>query len=209
MRIVCISDTHTQHGVAIPPGDVLVHAGDLTHSGEWPVIGKALRWIAKAPHPHKIVIAGNHDWAFQHRPDELPDYLPHGVTYLEDSGIEIGGLKFWGSPWQPRFHNWAFNLKRGPEIAAKWELIPDDTDVLITHGPAFGILDDLPGGGGGVGCKDLLRRVETLPRLRLHVFGHIHHGYGMVTDARGRHFVNACICDEVYRQSNRPIVVDL
>jgi len=209
MRIVCISDTHTQHGVAIPIGDVLVHAGDLSHSGEWSVIGRALRWMAQWPHPHKIFIAGNHDWAFQRRPEDLPLYLPEGVTYLQDSGIEIEGLKFWGSPWQPWFHDWAFNLRRGPDIAAKWELIPEDVDVLITHGPPFGIRDQLPGTGQSVGCKDLLRRLEELPRLKLHVFGHIHHGYGMELDAQGRRFANACICDEAYRPANRPITIDL
>lgn len=172
-----------------------------------------MKWVAHYPHRHKLVIAGNHDWLFQNAPTDAAALIPDGVTYLQDSGMVIEGIKFWGSPWQPAFHDWAFNLNRGRVIAEKWKLIPDDTQVLITHGPPFGILDRLietfgkP--GSQVGCEDLTHRINALRSLRLHVFGHIHHSYGQETDWKGRIFVNASIVDENYRRAHPPIVIDL
>jgi Icc-related predicted phosphoesterase len=209
MRIVCISDTHLRHGVAIPGGDVLVHAGDLTMTGELAAIAKALSWIARPlhSHKHKLVIAGNHDWLFQKEPSLARSIVPEGVTYLQDSGVMIDGLRFWGSPWQPWFMDWAFNLEEYEELAERWRQIPLDTSVLITHGPPYGILDQLPD-GRHVGDRALSDRLPSLKNLKLHVFGHIHCGYGMQV-THGVTFVNACICDEQYRQSNSPIVVDI
>ncbi len=213
MRIICISDTHLQHEVSIPPGDVLVHAGDGTFRGTSQEVLRWMNWIGDQPHAHKLVIAGNHDWLFQTVPSDARALVPDGVTYLEDCGVEIDGIKFWGTPWQPTFHDWAFNLNRGPAIAEKWRLIPDDTQVLITHGPPFGILDRIPETygmpGSQVGCEDLTHRINSLSSLRLHVFGHIHHSYGQEKDWRGRRFVNASLVDESYQQINPPIVVDL
>jgi Icc-related predicted phosphoesterase len=97
-------------------------------------------WLGTLPHKHKIVICGNHDLCFEDNPKEARKLMKN-AHYLEDETIEIEGLKFYGSPWQPEFHNWAFNLNRGEEIKKKWDLIPNDTDVLITHGPPYGILD--------------------------------------------------------------------
>ena len=127
------------------------------------------------------------------------------VHYLQDRGVLIDGVRVWGSPWQPRFFDWAFNLDRGPLLAEKWALIPGDTDILVTHGPPFGTLDLTPR-GDRVGCEALAARLNDL-RVRLHVFGHIHHGYGVVE--RGQRIsVNASICDERYLPVNAPIVVD-
>lgn len=211
MRIVCISDTHGGgYGdgtrVKIPEGDVLVHAGDLTSVGKLPQVTAELNWIASLDFKHKLVIAGNHDFLFAKDRNLARSIIPEGVTYLEDSGIKIGDISFWGSPWQPWFHDWAFNLQRGIEIAKKWALIPKDTNVLITHGPPYGILDLLPD-GEHVGCVDLLERIREI-KPRLSVFGHIHHSYGMIVK-EGTVFVNAATCDEEYLQTNPPIVVDL
>ena len=209
MRIVCISDTHIQHRFTIPDGDVLIHAGDGTSKGNWREIATWFSWLALQPHRHKVVIAGDHDFMFEREPEAVQGLLPHGITYLQDSGIEIEGIKFWGSPWQPWFFDWAFNLPRGQRLAEKWAQIPDDTQVLITHGPPHGILDRLPGPKREkVGCEALLERIHTLPRLRLHIFGHIHHSYGKV-QRNGVKFVNASICDERYRAAHAPIVVEL
>jgi Icc-related predicted phosphoesterase len=144
---------------------------------------------------------------------EKPDF-----EYLCDSGTEFEGLKIWGSPWTPVFFNWHFMKKRGEEIKKQWDLIPDDIDILITHGPPFGILD-VSGlssrrkpGGFHCGCKDLTQTLERLTKLKLHVFGHIHDGYGkMAIGHKGREFtcVNASIMDEDYNPVNKPIRVVL
>lgn len=205
MRIVLISDTHGLHeSVDVPPGDLLVHAGDLTKVGEVEEVEAFARWFAALPHRHKVVVAGNHDFLFQDDPD-LARALLGDATYLEDSGARVEGLRVWGSPWQPWFYDWAFNLQRGAPLAEKWALVPQSTDVLVTHGPPRGILD-LTSGGDRVGCEELgLARARIRPRL--HVFGHIHESYG-VHRGDGVLSVNACNCDSRYRPSNPPVVVD-
>ncbi len=210
MRIVFVSDTHSKHAnLVVPPGDVFVHCGDFTMLGELGKVAEFGRWAGALPHARKIVIAGNHDRTFEDDPEAARAALDapgNGLTYLEDAGTEIDGLRFWGSPWQPWFFDWSFNLARGPELAAKWALIPEGTDVLITHGPPLGILDRVPR-GERVGCADLLARVLEL-RPKVHAFGHIHDAAGVeVRD--GTAFVNASICDERYRPLNPARVVDL
>src|SRR5262245_39467259 len=188
MRIVCISDTHGRHHLSeVPDGDILIHGGDLTRHGSLADAEEFNRWLGTLPHRHKIVIAGNHDFCFQEEPAEARARITNAV-YLEDSGVEIEGLKFYGSPWTPWFCDWAFMLQRGPELAAKWAQIPANVDVLITHGPPEGILDRNRV-GEVCGCRDLMYRVlEVKPRL--HVFGHIHETAGR-TDFDGVIFLNA------------------
>ena len=218
MRVVCVSDTHGRHeAVRVPDGDLLVHAGDLTLRGERREVEDLNAWLAELPHRHKVVIAGNHDWLFQREPSLARSCLT-AATYLEDSLVTIWGLKVYGTPWQPWFMDWAFNLPRGRALREKWALIPHDTDILITHapphgigdrlaGPVFRALSFLAGQGGRAGCRDLLTAVRRL-RPRLHVFEHIHEGYG--TEVRGRTlFANASCCDERLRPRNPPIVVQL
>lgn len=214
MRIVCISDTHNcLEQIAVPEGDVLIHSGDATVNGsEIEVIGFLARF-SRLPHKRKIFVAGNHDWLFEKDDDRARRLLDPGISYLQDSSTEIDGLKIYGSPWQPRFFDWAFNLNRGREMAEKWAMIPDDIDILITHGPPHGILDLVPrkGWDENTGCEELRKRVEQLAhlgRLKLHVFGHIHCGYG-VHEEFGVKFVNASICDEQYNPTQSPIVIDL
>ncbi len=207
MRLVCVSDTHLRHDFTVPDGDVLIHAGDGTHLGEPREVEAWFSWLAALPHAHKVIIAGNHDFLFQRVPEMIPALLPKGVIYLQDSGVEIEGLKIWGSPWQPWFFDWAFNLERGPAIAKAWAKIPDDTEVLITHGPPADILDKVPN-GDHVGCEDLRARVKQLSKLKLHVFGHIHHSYGKRTIG-GVTYINASTCSEQYWPTNAPIIIDL
>lgn len=175
-RIVAMADTHNRHaGLAVPDGDVLIHAGDLTGRGSLPELDQVAEWLRSLPHPHKVVVAGNHDFALQRNP-VAARALFHGLTFLEDSEATLAGLRIWGSPWQPWFHDWAFNLRRGGEIDAKWRLIPEGVDVLITHGPPLGF-GDLVDRGEKVGCEDLLRHLERV-KPRLHLFGHIHEDRG-------------------------------
>jgi predicted phosphodiesterase len=194
MRLVIASDTHGLHdAVSVPDGDVFIHAGDLTKFGELAEISDFGKWIRGLPHRHKIVIAGNHDRGFEERPADAQKLLgaEDGITYLQDSGVVIDGIKFWGSPWQPEFLNWAFNLQRGAEIARKWNLVPRETDVLITHGPPITILDYAH--GQHVGCADLWKRVMDIAP-KVHAFGHVHEGSG-VEEREGTTYVNASICD--------------
>ena len=133
MKFVCLADTHCLHNkIEVPDGDVLLHAGDFTMRGKEKNIRDFSDFLGKLPHEHKIVIAGNHDLLFEKNPPVAQKLLTN-CTYLQDSFTVIEGLKIYGSPWQPWFYDWAFNLQRGAEIRAKWDLIPDDTDILLTH----------------------------------------------------------------------------
>jgi predicted phosphohydrolase len=174
MRIVAVADTHTfQDDLgAIPDGDVFVHAGDLCRGGRLEELTLVARWLQALPHRHKIVVAGNHDWCFIRNREDAVELLGNTVSYLQDSGTIIDGVRFWGSPWQPAFNNWAFNLPRGVALAEKWALIPAGADVLITHGPPAGIGDRFEDAVRG-GCADLLVAVQRIQPL-LHMFGHIH-----------------------------------
>lgn len=212
MKLVLISDTHTMHeDVYLPPGDILIHAGDFTNRGSKSNVDDFFGWLERRSkeYAHIIFIAGNHDMSFEFKPDWFDDTinsLPSNVHYLEDSEIIIGSIKFYGSPWQPEFHNWAFNLPRGKELADKWAMIPNDTDVLITHGPPLYLLDYTIRDGFNVGCKDLYERVLKV-KPKLHVFGHIHEGYG-VTRHFDTEFVNASVNTALYNPINPPILVD-
>jgi len=185
MRVVAVADTHLFHDeLTIPDGDVFIHAGDLCRCGGLDELEIAARWLSSLPHPTKVVVAGNHDWAFVESPVEARRVLGPTVIYLQDARVTLNGLHFWGSPWQPEFNDWAFNLPRGPMLREKWELIPADTDVLVTHGPPHGIGDGSggePGGYGGegrLGCQDLrAKAIEIRPML--HLFGHIHDAGGV------------------------------
>ena len=218
MKIVCISDTHCQlHKISIPDGDVLVHAGDLTYSGTIQEISKELIELSKHKDrfKHIVLVAGNHDWLFQRNPSLAEQICKdNGITYLQDSGVEIEGIKFYGSPWQPAFRNWAFNLDRADgELKAKWDLIPSDTQVLITHSPPMNILDGVERFNGKkcefeiehVGCFDLYNRIQELKDLRISVFGHIHCARGDI-EVGNVQFVNASICGEDYRPTGTPYI---
>ncbi len=215
MRIVCISDTHNcNEQIAVPDGDLLIHSGDATVNGTDQEIIEFIHWFSNLPHKRKIFVAGNHDWLCEIDNRYARLLLADSkIIYLQDSAVEIDGLKIYGSPWQPRFFDWAFNLMRGAELAEKWKLIPNDIEVLITHGPPHGILDQVPRQWGieHTGCEELRKRVEeiaTFGRLKLHIFGHIHCGYG-THEQLGVKFVNASTCDEQYNPTQPPIVVDI
>lgn len=207
MRIVTISDTHGKHDfVQVPDGDLLIFAGDCSSRGYEHEILPFLAWFAKQPHRHKVMIAGNHDFLFEDRPEYAESLIPEGVHYLNDSGVFLNGLHIWGSPVSPRFFDWAFNRDRGAHIDKHWAMIPAGTDILITHGPPMGILDRTMR-GDEAGCEDLLRHIQRI-KPKLNIFGHIHEGYGMI-DKEGTCFVNACNADAQYRMRNLPIVIDL
>lgn len=207
MKLVCISDTHEQHkDLEIPDGDVLIHAGDATWIGDEEPTSDFFNWFMEQPHKNKIFIAGNHDFRFSEKFKTMEFSHDHGIHYLENEEINIGGKRFWGSPITPTFGDWAFMEDRGHRIRKYWNMIPKNIDALITHGPPMGILDETPR-HQHVGCEDLMFAVEKVKPL-VHIFGHIHHGYGRLQHM-GITFVNASICDEDYAPVNTPIVVEI
>eukprot|EP00039_Didymoeca_costata_P006734 m.92914 g.92914 ORF g.92914 m.92914 type:complete len:298 (-) comp13370_c0_seq3:151-1044(-) len=225
-RWVCISDTHGRHTEIkdLPKGDVLIHAGDITRTGDPEELQSFRSWLQSLDFKHKIVIAGNHDitvhesfykenWSRFHygKPKDSGEARAiltseEGFTYLEDSAVEIFGYKVYGSPWQPEFCNWAYNLDR-TECGKKWEEIPTDTDVLLTHGPPLGHGDECKG-GHRAGCVELLKTCTERVNPLVHVFGHIHESYGTTTNGNTK-FINASTCTYSYKPTNPPIVFDL
>lgn len=216
MKFISISDTHTRHNQIplewLEPADCIIHAGDISSMGHLTEIKNFCHWFSKLDqYEHKIFIAGNHDWGFQEKPNDVALILKEypNITYLQDSSVEIEGIKIYGSPWQPEFFQWAFNLQRGAEIQEKWDLIPSDTDILITHGPAYGRGDFVPGSRGGhVGCEDLLDTIVTKVNPKVHIAGHIHCGYGESL-VGNTHFINAATLNEQYMVTNKPIIFEL
>jgi Icc-related predicted phosphoesterase len=177
VRLVLISDTHLTHlrgPIEIPDGDMLIHAGDVASLGKYKEIVRFSEWFSDLPHKHKVMIAGNHDWDFQTNPDLAKSALDPSITYLQDSEVTIEGIRIYGTPWQPAFQYWAFNLPRGIELDKKWDQIPSGIDILVTHGPPFGICDSIFAGGEHLGCRNLLRQVTKRVKPRIHTFGHIH-----------------------------------
>jgi Icc-related predicted phosphoesterase len=217
-NIICISDTHSLHGlidlelfnVVDKNNTILIHAGDVCNSGSLKEVEDFCIWFDKLDFPFKIFVAGNHDWAFQRYILAVKQILKKypTITYLEDDYTIIDGLKIYGTPWQPAFYNWAFNLKRGEEINQKWNLIDEDCDIIISHGPPYGILDYVERDMMNVGCEDLKNRISQMKNLKLHIFGHIHSGYGQC-EVDGIKYVNASICNERYVPCNKPIIVEL
>jgi Icc-related predicted phosphoesterase len=191
----------------LPKADGIIHSGDITYRGKESEVIDFLNWFSKLDYTYKIFIAGNHDFFFQQaRHKEMHKLLPSGIIYLNDSGIEINGYKIWGSPITPWFYNWAFNKLRGQSIRKHWDMIPSDTDILITHGPPYGILDAVLN-QRHAGCKDLLKTVNII-KPKVHVFGHIHESYGRIKKD-GTQYINCCILNESYEMVNKPVVFEI
>lgn len=218
MTLVAISDTHGRHGEMkhqIPPGDVLIHAGDFTGRGLQSDAERFAKWFESQPHKHKIVIPGNHDAIVEAAPRQIKDaFLECGIHLLIHEELVIDGWRFFGSPYTPEFCDWHFMKRRGSELRKLWDQIAPDVDVVITHGPAYGHGDLAPSYKGSlprhVGCMDLLRRIAFI-EPQYHIFGHIHDGYGITASDEADHtaFVNASTCNESYHPRNAPILLAL
>lgn len=245
MKVVLISDTHNRHkhlstkglGPILPEGDLLIHAGDFTGTGQKGEVQSFVKWLVEQSKNYTygiVFIAGNHDRSFdtrffeeyenydfwdtetyQKKPSWLYSFISTlklntpRITYLENEEVVINGYKIWGSPVTPWFHGdrWAFNKHRGPEISEVWDQIPQDTDIVVTHGPVAYKLDYIPRSQEYVGCEDLRKAMDRVKPM-LHVSGHIHESYGI---ERGQDtlYVNASICNAAYVPENKPIVVEL
>lgn len=217
MRITTISDTHTKHGeLNLPGGDLLLCSGDISSMGYKQEIENFCKWFEQQDYDKKIFIAGNHDWGFQDYPHLMPDLLmKYDIEYLQDDLFIYNGeyeeyekgVKIYGSPWQPEFCGWAFNLPRnGEELEQKWDEILPDTDILLTHGPAWGYLDTIKGQTEHLGCELLAKRIEVI-KPKIHLFGHIHTGYGYKFE-NGTHFINASVLNERYKYTQLPLTFD-
>jgi len=211
VKIICISDTHGDHDqVQVPDGDVLVHAGDVTAHGTKQDFEKFIDWFSGHSHQHKLFIAGNHDSYLEQHPEQVVALAKlKNVAYLNDSGVEVEGVNFWGSPITPRFLDWAFMRDVGSDIEKHWNLIPAATDILITHGPVWGVLDEVERSETlteNTGCPSLLKTVEKV-QPAFHVFGHIHEGYGSEQRGLTSH-LNVSTMNKAYRIHNKPVLID-
>lgn len=216
--ITVISDTHSRHNFlngSLPGGDVLIHAGDLTNMGYLHEIKDFLEWFdGIRNYTYKIFIGGNHDFLLEENPNLFKEMLSSykSLDYLEDSSLIIRqdhntSFKVYGSPYQPEFNSWAFNLPReGDSLKNKWAEIPKGVDILVTHGPPKGILDKNQG-GDECGCEHLLNEVTNRVKPSIHIFGHIHEGYGYL-EKNGTHFINASFLNVDYRSQNEPITFE-
>ena len=234
---------HTQLEGKLPGGDILIHSGDITSLGRKSEVERFIKWFGKQDYTYKVFIAGNHDMTFDNekllrdklahfegrdrndydtecadgKPDWLKDILAVGLDggtfYLENSSIDIEGIKIWGSPITPSFgYGWAFNKDRGHDINEVWNTIPMDTDIVITHGPIYGYCDRTSNTNTNVGCADLYHRLHEV-KPHLHFSGHIHEAYGWGTipykDEWGDIYAfNGCSCNLRYEVYNPPITFD-
>jgi Icc-related predicted phosphoesterase len=217
-RITAISDTHTKHKQLtpfLPGGDILIHAGDISSMGYKHEIQSFCDWFDKIDnYDLKVFIAGNHDYGFEKRVSETMEIVNSykWMAYLQDDWVgfqknDLKEIRIWGSPWQPEFYNWAFNLPRnGAGLMSKWEMIPENTDILITHGPACGYVDTIIGEYNHLGCELLTDRIGVV-KPDIHICGHIHSGYGYATNGK-THFINASVLSEGYYFTQKPITFD-
>lgn len=230
-RIVCISDTHTKHWEIpyIPEGDILIHSGDFTLSGKDDEIIDFIKFFESQPHKYKIIIAGNHDitlqtdwykkhfWRFSHNKEgpilldaeNLKNQICSKFIYLEDSEININGIRIYGTPWTELYHDWAFMLK-SEELNNIWELIPSGIDILITHGPPFGCgLSYVIKNNEKIdfGDKGLSKHIEKIKPC-INIFGHVHESYG-TNRINGITYINCSTVTKKFKPINNPIVIDI
>lgn len=215
MKIVAISDTHGKwNRLQIPECDILISAGDYSFRGEKHMVEDFHKWLNKQQAGYVVSVQGNHELNVEKNFEQMKEVAEKacpGVHFIAEGGVNIEGINIWGSAVTPWFRNWAWNVERGPKIKAHWDKIPTNTNILVTHGPPYGILDIVPFANGTpkerVGCHDLLNRLIDLPDLKMHIFGHIHHSHGaeMVANVR---FYNASICDEAYMPTNPVTIIE-
>ena len=211
-KIAFVSDTHTLHNQipldSLGNGDIIFHSGDFTYRGDNDEVELFLRWFSSLNYTYKVFIAGNHELGFEREKFVLPEeYKSKGVVYLQDELVTLEELNIYGSPWQPYFGGWEFNLPRnGWELEQKWKDIPQNVDILLTHSPVYGYLD-LNREGIHCGCELLYERVKEI-KPWIHAWGHIHEAYGQKS-IDGHEMLNTSIVDRSYRVSHRPVRMEI
>ncbi len=214
LTTLLLSDTHGYHRHSVFQArkqyDLLIHAGDFTNLGREQEIDDFLQWLDQQTLFKDIIyIAGNHDIGYTAEPYVELSNGTH-LHYLNESSVCINGINFYGSPYTPQFYNWAF-MYDPPEASAIWSKVPSDTNVLISHGPPQGIMDECPdhrGKPSHAGCPALLESVLKTPSIKLHVFGHIHEGHGVVNHPCGRVSINAASIYETLRHPPVEITIE-
>lgn len=228
IRFVCISDTHNYaNNLKIPEGDILIFSGDFSYTGKPKEVENFKNFLSSLPHKYKVVIAGNHELTFDKEkyrklrnnpnmksllPEKFEEFITsftegvEGLYYLENSSINLYGYEIYGSPYTPMFFNMAF-MKPDDKLGEIWEKIPENTDILITHGPPK-YIGDLTNHNINAGSMTLLNEVQKRIRPKYHIFGHIHEGYGVYYDDITT-YVNCAIMNVEYYPENLPIVFDL
>jgi len=205
MKIIFISDTHNHHKeLSIPNGDIVIHSGDVSGIGKINEIASFLSWFSDLPHPYKIFTPGNHDWGFQLDNALVKSIIPKNVIYLENNSVNVCNLNIYGTPVQPIFCNWAFN-KSSEELKKYWAMVPENIDILVTHCPPYGILDNCF--EENVGCKLLAKELKRI-KPKIHAFGHIHEQHGII-EKNGTKFINASNLNDNYVVSYEPIVIEI
>lgn len=205
LKIVAISDSHDRHEkITITPCDILFHAGDITKFGGRKEIKKFAEWFAKQPAEYKICIAGNHDLSAEKHPEEVSKFFGDlGITYLCDSGTNVRGINIWGTPITPRWGPWAFMKNRdSPSLKSHFDVIPKNTDIIVSHGPPLGYGDY--NGRTNVGCEFFLERIKQI-QPKLVVCGHIHESYGAFYTDFGTVVVNAAQLNFIHKNINKPV----
>ncbi len=204
-KLVIISDTHTKEKfVVLPKGDILIHAGDFDIRDEFD-LNIIIDYFKNLSFKHIIFIGGNHDLFLEKLfKDKVNPRVHKNIHYLCNSSVKIEGIKFWGSPFSPQFGiGWAFN-GHSQELKELWSTIPSDTDIVITHCPAFGINDQVR--GISQGCAFLRDKIKEI-KPKYHIHGHIHEGYGIYCDEKTV-YINASYMDEFYNPINKPIEIE-
>lgn len=202
MKIVAFSDTHGEHHLIedVPEGDVLIFAGDMTKHGRVSEVSDFADWLSQFPHDTKLVVAGNHDFCFDgnQREDAIRELQKREIVYLENDCYQEEGVLFFGSPISATFDRYVFR-----DEGAEFE-VPDDTDVLITHGPPKGVLDYFSGNDHGHVGSEKIKDAKKGMVLQAHVFGHIHEEHGSEVNC-----YNVSVLDENYDLVNSPTVLEV
>ena len=225
MKITFLSDTHNRHQqIKLEGGDILFFTGDFMTTGYSQVeVNNFLEWLKEQPYRYKVCIAGNHDRYCESFPsyqikDMFEQYYDDGVRYIQDEEIEVEGLKIYGTPYQPYFCNWAFNVQDTNKLSMIFEQIPENLDILLTHCPPFDILDKSHQprpyydrtGEEPLGSKELSNVLSNLKNPpRYHCFGHIHGDGGKTVTVGETTYINASVCDEGYKPSNQIITLEI
>lgn len=225
LKIVFIGDTHNKHNkLTIPECDILIHSGDWSMYGRKSETEHFAKWLNKQPAKHIVVTAANHEVEFEREYPQSLNWITDGcprATVLIHESIEIEGIRIFGSPWTPAFgFGWAYNAGRDPVEASHtfkpfigdlWKDIPLDTNILITHGPGVGTLDEALDYRSGkiqnVGCRELTNRITQLLDLKIHAFGHLHLNGGKSMELGGVNYINTAMCDDQYNATRKPVEI--
>lgn len=189
-----------QHvGLTVPDGDLLIHSGDALGRGTYEEAVRFNAWLGLLPHKHKIYVPGNHDEIFEENPAEGRAVMTNAIVLIDES-VEVDGLKIYGSPWTKQYYDWSF-MKRDEDLKDLWDRIPRNLDILITHGPPYGILD---WNMNGIFCGSQKLQDAVMQKApKFHVFGHIHHASGVVKTEHTT-FINAAVLNDYYHNVNTP-----